>query len=209
MKLHDIFAKIRRKIRQRRYRGIADLAGIESMDGLILDLGGGPGGFFAAMFPNPTRIILVDIDYKKAQLARKSQPRIGVVAGDAEQLPFANRAMQFTVSNSVIEHVHDPDAMASEIRRVSRGYFLQTPNGYFPAETHSFIPIPFYNWIPFRRARKLLCQLFRANFDYISTVRYLPEDRLRRLFPGASLLYEKSLGMKKSFYVYLAGKSNT
>jgi ubiquinone/menaquinone biosynthesis C-methylase UbiE len=177
------------------------------MDGFILDLGGGPASFFAAMFPDPTRIILVDIDYKKAALARKNQPRIGVVAGDAERLPFAGGAMHFTVSNSVIEHVSDPDAMASEIRRVSRGYFLQTPNGAFPVETHSFIPIPFYNLIPIRWIKKLLCALFRANFDYISTVKYLSEQKLEMFFPEAMLLYEKVLGLKKSFYVYLADKN--
>jgi ubiquinone/menaquinone biosynthesis C-methylase UbiE len=159
------------------------------------------------MFPHPSRVILVDIDYKKAVLARKNQPKIFVVVGDAERLPFADSVLRFTVSNSVIEHVNNADAMAFEVRRVSRGYFLQTPNGAFPVETHSFIPIPFYNLIPIRWIKKLLCALFRANFDYISTVRYLPEHRLKLLFPGAVMLYERVLGLKKSFYVYLADKN--
>jgi ubiquinone/menaquinone biosynthesis C-methylase UbiE len=204
--LHEIFGRIRRSVRRRRYKVIAEAAGIETLDGFILDLGGGPASFFAAMFPDPSRVILVDIDYRKAVLARKNQPQIVVVVGDAECLPFADSVVRFTVSNSVIEHVNNPDAMAFEVRRVSRGYFLQTPNGAFPVETHSFIPIPFYNLIPIQWIKKLLCALFRANFDYISTVRYLSEHRLVSLFPDAMVLYEKALGLKKSFYVYLADK---
>jgi len=206
-KLHGIFGRIRRGVRQRRYKVIADVAGIETLDGFILDLGGGPASFFAAMFPNPSQVILVDIDYKKAVLARKNQPQTHIVVGDAEYLPFADSAVRFTVSNSVIEHVNNPNEMVSEVRRVSRGYFLQTPNGAFPVETHSFIPIPFYNHIPIRGIKKLLCALFRANFDYISTVRYLSENRLGQLFPDAAIIYEKMLGLKKSFYVYLADKN--
>ncbi len=205
--LHNFFIRIRRGVRQRRYKVMADIAGIESLDGLILDLGGGVASFFASLYPDPSRVVLIDIDPKKAALARKQQPKIQVVVGDAERLPFAGNSLRFTVSNSVIEHVNDPDAMAFEVNRVSQGYFLQTPNGAFPIETHSFIPIPFYNHIPARWIRKLLCALFRANYDYISTVRYLSEQKLKLLFPNAKLLYEKILGLKKSFYVYLGKKS--
>jgi hypothetical protein len=107
-----------------------------------------------------------------------------------------------TTCNSVIEHVDDPDALAAEVRRVSWGYFLQTPHGGFPLETHSFIAIPFYNLIPWMWLRRFVSKIFRANFEYVSSVRYLPEQRLRFLFPEATITYEKVLGLRKSFYVY-------
>ena len=176
--------------------------GIESLAGFILDLGGGPASFFAAMFPRPEQIILVDIDCNRACQAKRKQSALHVIVADGGRLPLADCSIEMTVCNSVIEHIDDPDALAAEVRRVSQGYFLQTPNGDFPLETHSFIAIPFYNYIPWVRLRRFVCKTFGANFEYVSSVRYLPERRLRLLFPEATITHEKLLGLKKSFYVY-------
>lgn len=200
--IRGIFAALRRHFRRRRYLRIRDLVEIESLAGFILDLGGGPASFFAAMFPRSEHIILVDIDYNLSSQAKRKQPALNVIVADGRQLPLADCSVDVTVCNSVIEHVDDPDALAVEIRRVSQGYFLQTPNGDFPLETHSFIPIPFYNFIPWARVRRLMCKIFGANYDYVSSVCYLSEHRLRLLFPEATLAYEKVLGLKKSFYIY-------
>ena len=176
--------------------------GIEALTGFILDLGGGPASFFAAMFPKPEQVILVDVDYNRACQAKQKQSTLHVIVADGERLPLADCSVDVTVCNSVIEHVNDPDTLAAEIRRVSRDYFLQTPNGAFPLETHSFIAIPFYSLIPWARLQQLMCKMFGANYDYVSSVRYLPEQRLRLLFPEAKITYEEVLGLKKSFYVY-------
>ena len=92
--------------------------------------------------------------------------------------------------------------MASEIRRVGRNYFVQVPNGGFPVETHSFIPIPLYSSIPWLGVRRLLCKVFGASFEYVSSVNYMAESRLRCLFPDATIDYERVFGLIKSFYVY-------
>jgi ubiquinone/menaquinone biosynthesis C-methylase UbiE len=200
--IRKIIGLLRRRSRRRRYLRIRDLIGIESLSGLILDLGGGPASFFAAMFPRPEQVILLDIDYNRACQARRRQSTLHVIVSDGERLPLSDRSVDVTICNSVIEHVDDPDALATEIRRVSRSYFSQTPNGDFPLETHSFIAIPFYNFIPWVWLRRLMCKIFGANFEYVSSVRYLPEQELRFLFPEATITYEKVLGLKKSFYVY-------
>ena len=200
--IRKIIGLLRRRSRRRRYLRIRDLIGIESLPGLILDLGGGPASFFAAMFPRPEQVILLDIDYNRACQARRRQSTLHVIVSDGERLPLSDRSVDVTICNSVIEHVDDPDALATEIRRVSRSYFSQTPNGDFPLETHSFIAIPFYNFIPWVWLRRLMCKIFGANFEYVSSVRYLPEQELRFLFPEATITYEKVLGLKKSFYVY-------
>jgi hypothetical protein len=98
--------------------------------------------------------------------------------------------------------VAQPEIVASEIRRVGRNYFVQVPNGSFPLETHSLIPIPFYNAIPWLGMRRLLCKVFVTNFEYVSSVSYLSESRLRTLFPDAVIGYERAFGLTKSFYVY-------
>ena len=135
-----------------------------SSDGFVLDLGGGPASFFAAMFPRPEQIILLDIAYNAAHQAKQKQPSLHVIVADGDRLPLGDDSIEMTVCNSVIDHVADPDALAAEIHRVSQSYFLQTPNGSFPLETHSFIAIPFYNFIPWVWLRRFGCKLFGANF---------------------------------------------
>jgi ubiquinone/menaquinone biosynthesis C-methylase UbiE len=147
-------------------------------------------------------VILIDVEPALARRARQKLPDVHVVVANGERLPFATRSVGIIVCNSVIEHVDDPSALAAEIRRVGQSYFLQTPNGHFPLETHSYIAIPFYSWIPWMRLRRLVCRLFGASFDYVSSVRYISEERLRQMFPNARMTYEKALGMHKSFYVY-------
>lgn len=197
-----LLARLRQRFRQRRYEQIQALMQIESLSGYVLDLGGGPASFFVALFPQPERALLVDIDYDKVYQAKKRVPALNVIVADAGRLPFAKRSIDATICNSVIEHVAAPDALATEVRRVSKEFFLQTPNGGFPLETHSFIAIPFYNLLPWIWLRKLTCRLLKANFDYISSVRYLPEQKLIHLFPESIVAYERVLGLKKSFYVY-------
>jgi SAM-dependent methyltransferase len=175
---------------------------VEAQSGPILDLGGGPASFFATLFPRPERIISVDIDYNLVCQAKQEQPGLYAIVADGRRLPLADSSVSVTICNSVIEHVDDADALAAEIRRASQSYFLQTPNRDFPLETHSFIAIPFYNSIPWAGLRRLLCRMFGANFQYVTDVHYLSEQRLGHLFPGATITCEKALGLKKSFYVY-------
>jgi SAM-dependent methyltransferase len=195
---------LRRRWRLRRYRRIEALLALESLAGPVLDLGGGPASFFAALFPRPAQILLIDLDGDEVSRAKEREPAISAVVADGARLPLAQGSVDAVICNSVIEHVSDPGALAGEIRRVGRSYFVQTPNGRFPLETHSFIAIPFYHLIPAGRLKGMACQLFGGDPAYIDGVRYLPEPALRRLFPEASVCYERVLGLQKSFYVYHA-----
>jgi SAM-dependent methyltransferase len=199
--IRQLFIRLRQAFRQKRYGLLDGAVGLERQQGLLLDLGGGPASFFAALFPRPEQIILLDLDFDLVAAGKQRYPSINGVVANAEQLPFGDDALALSVCNSVIEHVDDPASLASEIRRVSRSYFLQTPNGQFPVETHSLIGIPFYRSIPWSWARALICRIFRADFAYVESVRYCPEDQLRGLFPEATLAYERLLGLKKSFYL--------
>jgi SAM-dependent methyltransferase len=203
----DVFARLRRRSRLRRYGRIQALLGVEALAGPLLDLGGGPASFFAALYPRPEQIVLVDVDGEEVARARERQPAISAVVADGERLPLARGSVAAAICNSVIEHVDDPGALAGEIRRVARSYFLQTPNGRFPLETHSFVAIPFYHLLPSRRLKGLACRLFGGDPAYIGRVRYLSEPALRRLFPEARVAYERVLGLRKSFYVYHSGRS--
>lgn len=195
-------ARLRQHSRLRRYKFIHGLLRVEGVSGFVLDLGGGPASFFGAMFPRPEQVILLEINYRRACKAKLTKPALHVIVADGEHLPLSDLSVDITVSNSVIEHVDDPGALAGEIDQVSQSYFLQTPNGDFPLEAHSFIAIPFYNVIPWKWLQRLICKVYRASFEYVSSVRYLSEQRLKLIFPRAKISYEKVLGLKKSFYVY-------
>lgn len=174
---------------------------IESVSGFILDLGGGPASFFSAMFPRPEQVILAEIDYKKAHQAKQKQPSLYVVVADGQRLPLSDRSVEATVCNSVIEHVNCPGLFAAEIRRVSKRFFLQTPNVSFPFEFHSYIPIPLFHFIPFTWLRRFVSRMFGGNFDYINSVKYVSERQLKEFFPEAQVTRESFIGLTKSFYV--------
>jgi SAM-dependent methyltransferase len=196
-----VVERLRQRSRRRRHRAIAEALDLRATSGLILDLGGGAARFFARVHPRPAQVVLVDVNPHVVRRAAEVVPGLRVVVADGCRLPFADRAIRATVCNSVIEHVEDPDRLAHEIERVSASYFVQTPHGRFPLETHSFVPIPFYGWIRSRRLRARLCRIFGADFEYVESVRYLDERQLRRLFPRARLVTERVAGFTKSFYL--------
>jgi SAM-dependent methyltransferase len=76
-----------------------------------------------------------------------------VRADAAEGLPFATGSFDLAYCSSVIEHVAPPrrEAFAAELRRVARGWFVQTPAWSFPIEPHALLP--FAHWLPPRLRR--------------------------------------------------------
>jgi len=87
------------------------------------------------------------------RVERPDYPGAFVVADATERLPFDDDQFDLVVANSVIEHI-DPTrraALAAEIRRVGRGWMIQTPAIGFPIEPHSLLP--FAHWLPERLRR--------------------------------------------------------
>jgi SAM-dependent methyltransferase len=81
-------------------------------------------------------------------IARPDYPGPFVRADASTGLPFATGSFDLSYCSSVIEHVPPPRraAFAAEIRRVGRGWFVQTPAYSFPLEPHSLLP--FAHWLP-------------------------------------------------------------
>jgi SAM-dependent methyltransferase len=71
-----------------------------------------------------------------------------VVADATEALPFDENEFDLAYCNSVIEHIAPSKrtAFAAEIRRVARGWFVQTPAFSFPIEPHALLPGA--HWVP-------------------------------------------------------------
>ena len=144
-----------------------------------------------------------------------SDPIFEAVRGDARDLSlYGNATFDIVFSNSVIEHLgpkfDDQALMASEIRRVGKRYFVQTPNRYFPIEPHFLTP-GFQFWPVGLRAWAV------NNFDVgwyrrisdrtaarreVESIALLSERQVRILFPDAAIYREKFLGLTKSFIAY-------
>ena len=132
------------------------------------------------------------------------------IRGDARHVPeVGDGAYDIAHSNSVIEHVGTWDSMsgmASEMRRVAKRYFVQTPNFWFPLEPH--FQLPFFHWLPEQvRIRILLardCGYEARATDYDSAVRRIENCRLlsrrqlQALFPDGEIVRERYFGMTKS-----------
>jgi SAM-dependent methyltransferase len=101
-----------------------------------------------------------------------------VRADAAEGLPFARNEFDLVYCSSVIEHVEPQrrERFAQEIRRVGRGWFVQTPAWSFPIEPHALLPAA--HWLP-ERLRKPYWRLgVTGQWEAISLLRRAEMQRL-------------------------------
>ncbi len=179
----------------------------------ILDIGGTPDVWrLLAVRP---RLTLLNTPRAKADLGAAEW-----VAGDGRALPFRDASFDIVFSNSVIEHVGDRASQlrfAREVMRVGRGYWVQTPNRWFPVEQH--LLTPFVHWLPRPRQRVLVPRINLWQFlthpsedrrrfyidHYLDDIRLLTARDLAALFPGSRLLRERTLGWTKSLVAWRSG----
>jgi len=173
----------------------------------ILDVGGAPETW--DLLRIRPRVTLLNTPRTREEMSGAAS----WVAGDGRALPFRDAAFDIVFSNSVIEHVGDAESQrrfAQEVMRVGCGFWVQTPNRWFPLEQHLLTPI--VHWLPAKWQRRIVPRfnlwalLVRPTRDrrdfylehYLREVRLLDEQQLRRLFPGVTLLRERTLGWTKS-----------
>ena len=109
----------------------------------------------------------------------------------------------------MIEHVGtlaDQCAVAKEVRRIARGYFVQTPYRYFPLEPHFHVPLwaQMPLWLRTALHQRVDLGWMRAQPDYLNAradveqVRLLSIREMHLLFPDAELRLERIAGLVKS-----------
>jgi len=84
---------------------------------------------------------------------RPDYPGPFVLADVLAGLPFEDGEFDLAYCSSVIEHIAPQDraAFAREVRRVARGWLVQTPAFSFPIEPHALLPVA--HWLPPRLRR--------------------------------------------------------
>jgi SAM-dependent methyltransferase len=125
---------------------------------------------------------------------RPEYPGPFVRADAAEGLPFADGEFDLVYCSSVIEHVPPARrrAFAAEVRRVGRGWFVQTPAFSFPLEPHSLLPAA--HWLPVGLRRGYWRLGATGGWEDISLLR---RGELEELFGAAQA--ERFAGLAKSW----------
>ena len=203
------------KHRQARMRLFQELLATAKRPLRILDAGGLEAywtqlGFMAS---EDLHITLLNLESERVH-----SPRFTSVPGDVRDMRlFGDAEFDVVYSNSLIEHVgnfSEQLAMAREVQRVGKAYFVQTPNRGFFLEPHFFIPFvhwlprSIYPWVVERFALQVGAAGLRRRrpspelLAEAAEIRLLSRRELRTCFPGAVIWTERWCGMAKSFVVY-------
>lgn len=133
------------------------------------------------------------------------------IIGDGRNLPYTDNTFDLVFSNSVIEHVgneKDQTAFAKECLRVGKNICIQTPNRWFPIETH--LVTLFIHWLPQLWFTKLSFLSFRYLFllrdrqrfyNIVKGIKLVDRQQLQSFFPQRKIVTEVFLGLPKSFTV--------
>ncbi len=126
---------------------------------------------------------------------------IGILVGDGCAMAFADQQYDIAYSNSVIEHLGSwarQQQFATELQRVGRGVWCQTPAFGCPVEPH-YMAL-FIHWLPKRVQRRLLryftpmgliSHLTSEKADaWIADTRLLSKREMRKLFPSCTIRTE-------------------
>lgn len=159
----------------------------------VLDIGGGDGNYFEALYPWPENIIVLDINVRGLQKLSNGIPTVG----NALALPFADNTFDIVFSNAVIEHVGDLNCQklfANELRRVARAHFVTTPWKGFPLELHYKLPL--YQFVPKQLQRRLSKQFAIGWYKrgQWSDINLLWHYQFRELFPD-SVVIKQSISL--------------
>lgn len=196
-------------LRRRRFERFAALLSDLDRPARILDVGG-TQRFWDVMDFHDDQVEVVLLNRSVESATRGG---FTSVVGDATAMPqFKDREFDVVFSNSVIEHLTDYKsqlAMAREVRRIGRRYWVQTPNRYFPLEPHALLPL--FHFLP-KRTQIGIGRRFSPGWyrglpkeeveREISAVRLLTAAEMRALFPDAKLWSERLFGLTKSIVAY-------
>lgn len=223
--------KFSARAREKRGRLFRELFHIDG-DTKILDIGSADGSNIFSILKEtdfaPENVYIADINSIWLEQGRIRYGFETVLIDETGKLPFPDGFFDIVYCSSVIEHVTVPKseiwewksgarfrgesrgrqkALADEITRLGKQYFVQTPSKTFPVESHTWLP--FAGYLP----RNVLLPVVRLSNRY--WVRYAEPDfcllgrtDMKELFPDAAILNEKKFGFTKSLMAVKADSAN-
>lgn len=93
--------------------------------GLVLDVGSGGK-------PYPRSDVLLDrmtgAEHRCGIAMQLDRP---AVFGDAQKMPFKDKAFDFVIASHILEHMSNPEVFLRELERVGKAGYIETPNAIF------------------------------------------------------------------------------
>jgi len=132
-KKYLVYYKIANYYRNKRFNFFLKVMNVNK-NSRILDVGGTFDFWEDLDFENVTLLNIIP---------QKSNFKIKAIIYGGGCFPFDDFEFDVVFSNSVIEHLGDfldQKLFATEVQRVSKRYFLQTPSFWFPYEPHAIMP---------------------------------------------------------------------
>ncbi|SLM29955.1 NA (modular protein) [Desulfamplus magnetovallimortis] len=177
---------------------------------LVVDVGITPdttlkdSNFFEKLYPYPERLVTTSIE--NASNITKIFPMIRFVRTPGDALPFRDNAFDFLFCSAVLEHVGDDvcqKKFIKEILRISKQFFITTPNRMFPVEFHTFLPL--IHWLPRRYHQTILSRTGNSFWSETENLNLITPQKLRTLFPDNSDLhinYHFLMGIPSNIIAY-------
>lgn len=187
----------------------------------ILDIGGTQEYWTSMECDDPAQVHVTLVNLYRQPVSRAN---FVSVVGDGTRLhDIGENEFDIAFSNSVIEHCgayERQQAMANEIRRVGKRYYVQSPSFWFPMEPHFLFPG--FQWLPVE-IRVALVKRFDLGwvrkwpeplqrrdvwgvpmtcYELVESIRILTGSELSALFPEGRLFRERFLGLTKSLIIY-------
>jgi hypothetical protein len=208
--IHDLYRQIFKVWRKRRFDLFLRRLTPSASD-VLLDVGGYPG--FWASQPQPVKRI-DSLNVHEVSWRSDCAPghNIRILLGDGCSLAMSDKSYDIGFSNSGIEHVGSwerQQQFASEIRRVARALWVQTPAYECPIEPHYMTP--FIHYFPRSFQKKILrWGTLRGWLEHptreqinamVETTRLLRKSEMQQLFPDCEIITEHMLWIIPKSYI--------
>lgn len=135
--------------------------------------------------------IVIDLNKNAVEFINKKFKNVKAIVGDICNISLDDKSVDFVFSNAVIEHIDKNKRylFANQVRRIARkGYFITTPNFFFPFEPHYLCP--FFQFLPesFKKFLKKYVSLGHYKKGFYEKIDLLTIRELKHLFPEAKII---------------------
>jgi SAM-dependent methyltransferase len=157
---------------------------------------------FESFYEQRSRIVGGGISCAEAQDYRNSFPGVAAVVFDGCALPFPDKSFDIVYSNAVLEHLPSPahvERFAAEVQRVGKGWFVTTPNLWYPIEPHYHLP--FVQFLPEKPQRTVVRAFGNVPYD---NLRLLTKKEMRRLFAAGEVIASRVTFYPETIIAYRA-----
>jgi|GEM_PF-1314185 len=163
-----------------------------SVNDILLEIGG-PSKGTQKVISLFEKVLVANIEIRPMSMSELGYPQSAqIILSDGCKLPLKSKSVDYVFSNATLEHVPKDQwpLLAQEVVRVARkGFFVSTPNHYFPFEPHYLMPL--FQFVPESTRRKLVVDygftigcMSRTTYEEINLPR---RKELKQLFPKAKV----------------------